>query len=187
LIGFLIHFDLKKEVLMSKVCPKCGMLNADDRVVCTNCGTVLPANVASAPQGQPVPAPTQTYNAANQPIPVPVPVPAPVPVYAPALNMPKKRYGVLRTVSGILNVLAWISFVFGVLGGLLGGIFGIGAMSGRNAGTSVFGVLAGILGGLILGLIWFVLFKYSAEIIHLAIDVEENTRRTADLLDKMQK
>jgi hypothetical protein len=36
-------------------------------------------------------------------------------------------------------------------------------------------------------LIWFVLFKYSADMIHLAIDVEENTRRTADLLDRMQK
>jgi hypothetical protein len=176
----LIRFDL-----MSKTCPKCGMLNADDRVVCTNCGTVLPANVASAPQGQPVPAPTQTYNAANQPI--PVPVPAPVPVYAPAQNMPKKRYGVLRTVSGILNVLAWVSLVFGILGGLLGGIFGMGAMFRQTAGSGAVGALAGILGGLILGLIWFVLFKYSADMIHLAIDLEENTRRTAELLDKMQK
>jgi uncharacterized OB-fold protein len=186
LIGFLIRFDLKEEDLMSKVCPKCGMLNADDRVVCTNCGTVLPSNVASATQGQPVPSPTQTYNAANQPI--PIPVPAPVPVYAPAQNMPKKRYGILRTVSGILNVLAWVSLGFGILGGLLGRKFGmLELMFGRNAGSSVFGVLAGILGGLILGLIWFVAFKYSADMIHLAIDVEENTRRTASLLDKMQK
>ncbi|HSN94977.1 MAG TPA: zinc ribbon domain-containing protein [Anaerolineaceae bacterium] len=167
---------------MSKICPKCGMVNADDRVVCSNCGTVLPA-VAQGPQGQPVPAPTQAYTAPNQPIPVPVPVPP----YAPVQSMPKKRYGVLRTVSGILDVLAWISLIAGILGGLLGGFLGFGSMMRDNFGGGVFGGLLGLLGGAILGVIWFVLFKYSAELIHLAIDLEENTRRTADLLDKMQK
>ena len=167
---------------MSKVCPKCGMLNAEDRVVCTNCGTVLPAVAQGAPQGQPVPVPTQSYTAPNQAVPVPVPL------YAPAENLPKKRYEVSRTVSGVLNVLAWVSLAFGILGGLLGGIFGLGSMFRNNAGgAGVFGALLGILGGAILGVIWFVVFKYSAELIHLAIDLEENTRRTAELLDKMQK
>lgn len=166
---------------MSKVCPKCGMLNAEDRVVCTNCGTVLPVVVQGAPQGQTVPAPTQAYTAPNQAVPLPVPL------YAPAQSMPKHRYGVLRTISGILNVLAWVSLAFGILGGLLGGIFGMSSMFGNNAGGGVGGGLLGILAGAILGVIWFILFKYSAELIHLAIDLEENTRRTADLLDKMQK
>ena len=179
----MIHFDLTEEALMSKVCPKCGMLNAEDRVVCTNCGTVLPVVAQGTSQGQTVPAPTQAYTAPNQPI----PVPAPVPLYAPAQKLPKKRYGVLRTISGILNVLAWVSLAFSILGGLLGGIFGMSSMFRNNAGGGVGGGLLGILGGAILGVIWFILFKYSAELIHLAIDLEENTRRTADLLDKMQK
>ena len=168
---------------MSKVCPKCGMLNAEDRVVCTNCGTVLPVTVTDTPQGQPVPATTQSYTAPSQPIPVPVPVPP----YAPVQSMPRKRYGVLRTVSGILNILAWISLAFGVLGGLFGGMFGMSSMFRDNVGGGVFGALFGILAGAILGVLWFILFKYAAEMIHLVIDIEENTRHTAELLEKMQK
>ena len=168
---------------MSKVCPKCGMLNAEDRVVCTNCGTVLPLVAQGTSQGQTVPAPTQAYTAPYQA----VPVTAPVPVYAPAQKLPKKRYGVLRTISGILNVLAWVSLAFGILGGLFGGMFGMSTMYRNNPGGVVGGGLLGILAGVIFGVIWFLFFKYSAEFIHLAIDVEENTRRTADLLDKMQK
>jgi len=167
---------------MSKVCPKCGMLNAEDRVVCTNCGTVLPLTAPAAAQAQVVPAPTQAYTAPNQAVPIPVPL------YAPAQSMPKKRYGVLRTVSGILNVLAWVSLAFGILGGLLGGLFGMGSMFRDNAaGAGVFGALLGIVGGAILGVIWFMILKYSAEFIQLAIDIEENTRHTAELLEKMQK
>lgn len=166
---------------MSKVCPKCGMLNAEDRVVCSNCGTVLPVVAQGAAQSQPVPAPTQAYNAPNQAVPVPVPL------YAPIPDLPKKRYGVLRTVSGILNVLAWVSLIFSILGGLLGGIFGMGSMFRDNVGAGVFGALAAIVGGVILGVVWFVIFKYSAEFIHLGIDIEENTRHTAELLEKMQK
>lgn len=164
---------------MSKVCPKCGMLNAEDRSVCTNCGTVLPLPAQVAPQGQPIPAPTKSYPSPNQP--------TPVPLYPPVQSLPKKRYGILRTVSGILNVLAWVSLIFGILGGLLGGIFGMGSMFRDNIGAGVFGVLLGIVGGVILGVVWFVVFKYSAEFIHLGIDIEENTRHTAELLEKMQK
>ncbi len=169
---------------MSKVCPNCGTLNAEDRVVCTNCGTVLPVTTQAAPQSQPVPAPTQVYTAPGQPVPVPVPVPP----YAPAQSLPKKRYGVLRTVSGILNVLAWISLAFSVLGGLLGGIFGMGSMFRDNAtGTGVLGGILVVLGGAILGVLCFIFLKFSAEMIHLAIDIEENTRHTTELLEKTQK
>jgi len=168
---------------MSKICPKCGMLNAEDRTVCSNCGTVLPVVAQSAPQAQPIPTPTKAYTTPNQPL----PVPPPIPFYPPAQTLPKKRYGVLRTVSGILNILAWVSLVVGILGGLLGGIFGMGSMFRNNVGAGVFGVLAGIVGGVILGVVWFVIFKYSAELIHLGIDIEENTRHTAELLEKMQK
>ena len=168
---------------MSKVCPKCGMLNAEDRSVCSNCGTVLPELAQAAPQAQPIPTPTKPYTVPNQP----VPVPAPVPLYAPTQSLPKKRYGIVQTVSGILNVLAWVSLVLGILGGLLGGIFGMGSMFRDNVGAGIFGGLAGIVAGVFLGLVWFVIFKYSAEFIHLCIDIEENTRHTAELLEKMQK
>ena len=70
---------------------------------------------------------------------------------------------------------------------LSSGMFGMSSMFRNNVGGGVGGGLLGILAGAIFGVIWFILFKYSAELIHLAIDLEENTRRTADLLDKMQK
>ncbi|MEA4813108.1 MAG: hypothetical protein VB108_11160 [Anaerolineaceae bacterium] len=162
--------------MMSKVCPKCGMMNADDRVVCTNCGIVLPA----AAPAQTIPNPTQAY------APQPPVQPAPAAPYPSAPIQPKKRYGVLRTVSGIFNILAWLGLIGGVALGLLGSIFGMGEIFRDSVGFGIMGVIFGVIAGVILGLFWFMMFKYSAEMIHLAIDLEENTRRTAEFLEKMK-
>ena len=163
---------------MSKTCPKCGTSNADERVICTNCGQVLP--VAAAP----IPAPTGAYAPQGG-----SPAPAPLPVSQPAPLMPAKRYGVLRTVSGIFNGLAWVGLVFGILTGIVGGLMGFGAATGLQgeAGMGFLGGFVGLLGGMIMGLFWFAAFKVYAEMIKLAIDVEENTRRTAELLETLKK
>jgi hypothetical protein len=85
--------------------------------------------------------------------------------------MIERRYGVLRTISAFLNILAWILLVFSVLGGIVAA-FGVGGGEGFLA------VLAGILSGVLI----FAMVKAYAELLHLAIDIEENTRRTAELL-----
>ena len=163
---------------MSKICPKCGLMNADDRVVCTNCGVVLPA---MAPQ-QGVPNPVGPYPA-QAPTPVYAPYqPAPVPVE------PKKRYSALRTVSTIFSVLAWIGLIGGILTGIFGGIaMSAGFDSGFSNGMGVFGIILGILVGAIMGLLSFLMFKVYAELINVAIDVEENTRKTAEALAALKK
>ena len=107
---------------MSKVCPKCGMLNAEDRVVCTNCGTVLPAVAQGTSQGQTVPAPTQAYTAPNQTVPILVPL------CAPCCTEPAQE--ALRRFTDDhqpLNGLAWVASFFGYLGGFFGGNFGMGS------------------------------------------------------------
>lgn len=141
---------------MSITCPRCKTINEDNAVFCTSCGYSLEGLAPSAP----IPPAAPPY--ASQ---APRNVSANVPV------MIEKRYGVLRTISAFLNILAWILLVLSVLGGIVTAI-------GVGGGEGFLMVLAGILSGVLI----FAMFKAYAELLHLAIDIEENTRRTAEFL-----
>lgn len=84
-----------------------------------------------------------------------------------------QRYGTLRTIAGIFKILAWITIVLGGLG-ILGAT--INAAGEVGSGQAFF-VL--VLGGLLIAL-YALMFFAAGEFIHLMIDVEDNTRRTAD-------
>lgn len=86
------------------------------------------------------------------------------------------RYPALRIIAVILKVLA----VLTALGGLLGGIaFGsIPASSYFPTGSGTISLLA-IFGGLLAGLCYALFLWASAEMINVVLDIEENTRRAA--------
>ncbi|MGA9772832.1 MAG: zinc-ribbon domain-containing protein [Blastocatellia bacterium] len=95
-----------------------------------------------------------------------------------------KKYKALRTIANLYKILAFV----------LGGLMVIGAlivMASGAVGTSSLGgpsmMAGGFIGGLIMiiyaGLV-FVGFYGLGEFIYLFLDIEENTRKTNDLLSK---
>ncbi len=106
----------------------------------------------------------------------------------------QKKFTVLRVVSTIFKILAWIILVIGVLGAC--GMIALGAMSGSSVGTSnsfgnnplvpgaggaIGGAIVGV--GLIIGALHYFLVIYAfGDILTLLISLEENTRLTAERL-----
>ena len=142
---------------MSVTCPRCKTVNNEGTAFCISCGYSLEGVAPSAPT-----PPPPTY--ASQ---------APRNVSANGPVMVERRYGVLRTISAFLNILAWIFLVISVLGGV-----GVAIANGGGEGFLM------VLGGILSGGLMFAMFKAYAELLHLAIDIEENTRRTAELLKR---
>ncbi len=106
----------------------------------------------------------------------------------------ERKYTVLRVVSTIFKVLAWIVLVIGVLTACAAiGVGFMGGAAGGNQGNNPFGsVGGGVLGGVVMvipglaGLFgavvgFLVLYTYG-DLIALLIALEENTRVTAEKL-----
>lgn len=104
----------------------------------------------------------------------------------------EKKFRALRIVSLVFKVLAWVTLIGGILGALAAtivGVLGAGTMARmpqmRNLAPLMVGgsgIVAGILSGLgllVSSLIGFVLFYAYAEVIYLAIAIEQNTRECA--------
>ncbi|HLH55032.1 MAG TPA: zinc ribbon domain-containing protein [Verrucomicrobiae bacterium] len=83
----------------------------------------------------------------------------------------KGRYPALRIVATIFKVLAVISAIGGIIAGVVIGTEA-GSISGGNMPGGVLAVLV-ILGSLLNGVILW----SSSEMIHVFLDIEENTRR----------
>lgn len=104
----------------------------------------------------------------------------------------KKRYGVLRALSTILKILGVVAAVIAVL-------VGIAALMVSFSNTDLFtsmgldanlGALIGLLCGalaLISGLLCAAMLYGYGEMIMLTIAIEENTARTATLLEDVTK
>ena len=87
----------------------------------------------------------------------------------PNVTVDEQKYPALRTVATIFSILGWL--VIGA-GGLCLYYF-------ISSGETLYGVLA-VIGGLILSLPFF---AYS-NLIYVLIDIEYNTRKTAQALNK---
>lgn len=111
-----------------------------------------------------------------------------------------KRFGVLRFIAVVLKVIAWIVLVIAILAGIAAALsqFTGFVQTPSTVGVPILGDLlnllgagaAGIIFGIIAalsGLITFILWYASAEIISLYLAVEENTRLTAALLLRMHQ
>lgn len=110
---------------------------------------------------------------------------APAPAATPGAPAPQEgqaagvehRFSSLRLIAGIFTVLAWLTIILGGLGVIIGTIV---AASSDDGGEAASILLIGALSVFIYAL-WFFA---AAAFIRLALAVEENTRRTAELLDR---
>jgi len=88
----------------------------------------------------------------------------------------RDRYRALRAVATLLRVLAWIVAVFG---GLV--IVATAITTGFNVGDPMRG-LSIIVGGLVAVAVQALMLFAGSALIMLFIDIEQNTRATAEML-----
>jgi len=93
----------------------------------------------------------------------------------------EKKYRFLPFAAKVLRIVGWIILVVGVIGSI-----GYGIMTSRAAGGAIGGVAGGVAGfliaavGIIVSFLTWVFSLASSELIYLFMDVEENTRNTAE-------
>jgi hypothetical protein len=80
-----------------------------------------------------------------------------------------QRYPFLRFTTAVLRILGWIILVVGVIGSIGYGIITGGIMGPLYA-----------VGGVILSFLTWLFFLATRELLYLLIQVEENTRNTAE-------
>ncbi len=100
------------------------------------------------------------------------------------------KFGTLRFVASLLHVLAWVFLVLGLVSALgivivaiIGGQVDISRMGrmGLNMQPLVSALFLGLMTA-VGTLLSFVALNANADAINLALSIEENTRKTADLL-----
>jgi uncharacterized protein YqgC (DUF456 family) len=96
-----------------------------------------------------------------------------------------QKYSFLPFAAKVLRVVAWVILVVGVIGSIVFGIWTGGAQNG------VLGEFAGALAGffiavlgIILSFLTWVSLLTARELLYLFMDVEENTRNTAERITK---
>ncbi len=106
------------------------------------------------------------------------------------------KFRVLRIIGTLWKVLAWIALIAGMLsaiGILLAGILGSGEVILRQFGQrpemmpGAVGIVSGIVGFIVtvIGTIIYSLVLYAVgELIYLLLAIEENTRRTVQLMQE---
>lgn len=80
-----------------------------------------------------------------------------------------QRYPFLRFATAVLRILGWIILVVGVIGSIA-----FGVMTG-----GVMGVFYAV-GGAIFSFLTWLFFLATRELLYLLVQVEENTKNTAD-------
>jgi len=98
------------------------------------------------------------------------------------------RFTALRVIAIFFKILAWIALIFGLIGAVAALLVGF-TLSGQQGvlGLDLSGPLAGIamfVVVLIISLIIFMIYYAIGESIYLFLSLEENTRRTAYLLQQ---
>ena len=92
------------------------------------------------------------------------------------------RYPFLRFAAGVLRVLGWIALVLGVISSIGGGVMA-GMIVGQSLEIPFVNVLVGamvVIMGMICSFLTWLFLLSTRELFHLAIDVEQNTRDTAE-------
>jgi uncharacterized membrane protein len=97
----------------------------------------------------------------------------------------QKKYSFLPFAARVLRVVAWIVLVVGVIGSIVYGI-----MTGNATNGGVGGLAGGLAGffiavvGVIFSFLAWVFLLTTRELLYLFMDVEENTRNTAERITK---
>ena len=100
----------------------------------------------------------------------------------------QKKYSFLPFAAKVLRVVAWIVLVAGVIGSIVYGIITGSAENGAVGGVAA--VVAGVFfvfGGIILSFLTWVFLLAARELLYLFMDVEENTRNTAESITITKK
>jgi len=95
-----------------------------------------------------------------------------------------QKYSFLPFAARVLKVVGWIVLVVGVIGSI---VFGIMTGGADNGTLGVAGTLAGVfmaIGGIIASFLAWVFLLAASELFYLFMDVEENTRNTAERIIK---
>ena len=96
-----------------------------------------------------------------------------------------QKYSFLPFAARVLKVVGWIVLVVGVIGSIVLGIMTGGADNGLIGGVA--GAIAGIfiaIVGIIASFLAWVFLLATSELFYLFMDVEENTRNTAERIMK---
>ena len=91
-----------------------------------------------------------------------------------------QKYRFLPFAAKVLRILAWIVFVVGILGSIILGVGVPLVYEGINGGA---GILI-VVGGIICSFLAWVFLLTIRELLYLFMDVEENTRNTAERITK---
>ena len=95
-----------------------------------------------------------------------------------------QKYSFLPFAAKVLKVVGWIVLVVGVIGSI---VFGIQIGGAQNGAIGMAGTVIGILvaiGGIIGSFLAWVFLLAASELFYLFMDVEENTRNTAERIVK---
>jgi len=97
----------------------------------------------------------------------------------------EKKYSFLPFAAKVLRVVAWIVLVVGVIGSIVYGIITGSAENGAVGGVAaaVAGIFMAVAGVIVSFLAWVFLLT-ARELLYLFMDVEENTRNTAERITK---
>jgi len=97
----------------------------------------------------------------------------------------EKKYKFLYTAATMFKVIGWIVLVVGVIGSIVMGV-AMGAMGSQIPGVDLpaFGGLGAFyaIGGIIYAVVGWISLLAFAQILYLLIDLEQNTRETAEHL-----
>lgn len=97
-----------------------------------------------------------------------------------------QKYSFLPFAARVLKVVGWVVLVVGVISSIVFGIM-TGSASNGDVSFGVAGTLAGIfiaIGGIIVSFLAWVFLLATSELFYLFMDVEENTRNTAERVIK---
>jgi hypothetical protein len=87
-----------------------------------------------------------------------------------------EKYPFLRYTTAVLRILGWIVLVVGIIGSI---VFGV--MTGGITGAFI------AIGGVIFSFLTWLFLLATREIFYLLIQVEENTRNTAERITITEK
>jgi hypothetical protein len=99
-----------------------------------------------------------------------------------------RQFTALRVIGTIFKILGWLALILGVLaaiGSLIAG-FTLGdelTIPGVDIGGPLGGIAAFIV-ALVVAILYFLFFYAAGEAVYLALCIEENTRRSAYLLQQ---
>jgi uncharacterized membrane protein len=97
----------------------------------------------------------------------------------------ERKYSFLPFAAKVLRVVAWVVLVVGVIVSIVYGIF-----TGNAANGGIGGIAGGLAGffiavvGAIFSFLSWVFLLTARELLYLFMDVEENTRNTAERIAK---